>query len=157
MEEKHTVTLTQIASRGSVVFETSFGLSFIADRFLSETAINRYRQPRQIARRERVITLMSPCCQHALVKTPSGYQCSGCKAEPAIPSEFVTREYPTFEGRDMDALEQLVYSSGIDSLEAVLLADSIAQLVESFWHLIETENRTREILKLPEFTGDISL
>lgn len=157
MEKQYSVNLTQIASRGSVIFETNFGLSFVADRFLSEQALNRYRQRRQISRRERVITLLSPCCHHALVKTPSGYQCSGCKTPPAIPEEFISREYPTFAGRDMDALEQLVYSSGIDSLEAVLLADSLAQLLERFWSLIEEQNRTREILKLGEFTGEIAL
>lgn len=157
MEKQYSVNLTQIASRGSVIFETNFGLAFIADRFLSEKSLNRYRQMRQLGKRERVLTLLSPCCHHALVKTPSGYQCSGCKTPPAMPDEFVSREYPTFAGRDMDALEQLVYSSGIDSLEAVLLADSLAQLLERFWGLIEEQNRTREILKLPEFTGEIPL
>lgn len=157
MEKNHTATISQIASRGSVIFETSFGLSFVADRFVSDKTFNRFRQVREIGKREKVITLMSPCCQNTLLKIPGGYECSRCKKEASIPAEFVTREYPTFEGRDMDALEQLVYSSGIDSLEAVLLADSIAQLLGRFWSLIEDENRTRDILKLPEFTGDIPL
>lgn len=156
----YTVTIEQVASKGTMVFETNFGFAFLADRFLdlrNENADKNRLRFSVSKHLSRVITVLSYCHQAAYKMEAGSYRCSVCKSEPPVPADFIRREYPVFEGEHLDALELLISRSEIDSLEAILVAQSIAELLERLWALIAEGKRTREILRMPEFQGELAL
>lgn len=149
----YTMTLDQIGSKGTIYGETNFGFAFTAN----------YVEPlRRGVARHRVINVLSFCCQASYeVAVRDGEHSRACKVcgkvEAGLDKGDFSREFPNFDESNLTYLERIISRSNIDSLEAVIVAVGIADVLDSFWDEIAQGARTRQTLEKKRFSGEIEL
>jgi hypothetical protein len=147
-------TLEQIARSGTVICETSFGLSFtftlVQDQGL-RTLPNgaRYRVGQK---RHRVITLLSKCCQSKIdvhdKVIPLRATCHKCNSVITVDKELIDFELPEDSNLALEKLEAILWDFMEDSFTSVIVANSLLGIIEETFDHIKSGERIREFVSI---------
>lgn len=142
----YSVELHQVASRGTVLFLTNFGLSFTADYVIGV--------PRSFgvqADKRRVLKMLSTCHGAILDKTlGSGglsATCHVCGEETIFPPAAREAEYLTFDSKETNLLHNIVSLVGVDVLDAIFVTDALIEILEELWDAVGNHVSVRNFLK----------
>lgn len=147
----YTVNLSQIGSKGTTLFETSFGLEFTADALITPKIKTVNGRPRRVGtKRERVIRPLSPCCGAAYTRPNERgtLACHKCRTLSPWPEAMLDFELARDFGTAVSEFEPLIDPFIPELLENSLIAAGLVNAVEEVFSNIRAGKRTREVIAL---------
>lgn len=148
MLEEYTANLEQVGRTGTVIIDVNCGLSFMASAISDQKIVRTASGIRRTGKyKERVIKILSPCCQSDLFvkKTSKDFFCHRCtKAVPWKTPEF---ELSTDSNEAFGQWEEVLGHWFENTFERNLFMLSLIPVIEDVFDSIKDNKRLSEVVR----------